>query len=286
MSPTKISWADETWPILSGCEFASEGCRGCYAARDAFGRLKTNPKYAGLAIKRTPDELPRFTGEVRPDWAALEMPLHWRKPRVVFVASQSDFFHPAVPLDFTAAAWDVMVRSPQHFFLILTKRPERIARVLGPTGIGFYAAEGLVACPQPNIGIGTSVEDERYARIRVPRLLGAPNALPWVSVEPMIGPVSLWPWLDEPTTTGPRSAISWVVCGGESGSRARRMDPAWPRALRDECLAAGTAWHFKQPGRELAREWGADPHDPAEWPEEFREQAFPEAMMGSMDGQP
>jgi protein gp37 len=159
---------------------------------------------------------------------------------------------------------------------------------------------GIVQWPLPNVHVGVSVEDQKAAELRIGALLDTPAAVRWLSCEPLIGPVDLYGLADEhghrrrltywttgrpgwgpanthpsgivthPLEVGPR--LDWVVCGGESGPGARRMDPAWARQLRDQCAASGVPFFFKQTGSVLAKEWGCASGkggDPAEWPESF-----------------
>ena len=116
--PTKIEWADLTWSPVTGCTKVSEGCRNCYAERMAK-RLVGRAGY--------PKEDP-FAVTLHPE--RLEEPLHWRKPRRIFVCSMSDLFHPDVPEEFIAAIWMRMIHSWWHKFLVLTKRPERMAKLV------------------------------------------------------------------------------------------------------------------------------------------------------------
>jgi protein gp37 len=121
--PTPIEWTDATWPIVAGCAPASPGCDHCYAARNTSGRLRNLPAYAGLATGG------EFSGEIRLLPERLGWPLRQRKPRRIFVCSQSDLFHPKVPDEFIARTFAVMAAAPQHTFQILTKRaPARIGR--------------------------------------------------------------------------------------------------------------------------------------------------------------
>lgn len=184
MTQTSIEWTDKTWNPVTGCSKVSPGCAHCYAETlakrlHAFGQqgytdLPWTPENAAANVFLHPDRL--------------EQPLHWRKPRMVFVNSMSDLFHEQVPLSFLAEVWKVMVRCPQHTFQILTKRPERMARALGPNGIGFYLVEGPVPCPQPNIWLGTSIENRRYVH-RADVLRETPAAVRFVSAEPLLGPL-------------------------------------------------------------------------------------------------
>lgn len=225
----------------------------------------------------------RFLGRDEPPtltlFPPLEVPLHWRKPRRVFVGSMSDLFHLDVPEDFIGRAFAVMALASQHSFQILTKRPQRMAAVLGavrpyPATCSF--SEGFSAewqrqtmdgisyrWPLPNVWLGTSVEDQRYADLRIPHLLATPAALRFLSVEPLLGPVDLRPWLRringesraESVHDWSTERIDWVIVGGESGPGARPMHPDWVRAVRDECQRWGVPFLFKQWG-----EWA--PVDP------------------------
>jgi protein gp37 len=247
---SSIEWTDATWNPVTGCDHVSPGCDNCYAETIAkrFGRP--------------------FIGAVECHEDRLELPLRWRKPRRVFVNSVSDLFHPDVPDDFLISVWCVMEEAVHngHTFQILTKRPQRMAKWINER-LGGYAAK-FDDCPTdamknspaakiardraangvPGIWLGVSVENQRYADMRIPHLLATPAAVRFLSVEPMLGPVSLTAWLNGGFgTIGPD--LHWVICGGESGHGARPMHPTWARDLRDECVAAGVPFFFKQ--------WGA-----------------------------
>lgn len=266
MADTAIEWTDVVWNPTTGCDRVSPGCDNCYALTMAK-RLK------GMgAAKYQTDGDPRTSGPgfglaVHPD--ALTIPLHWREPRRVFVNSMSDLFHARVPRAFIAKVFATMAATPQHTYQILTKRPERMARLVGYDGLALLEASTDEATaqllyeqwPLPNVWLGTSIESDRYVR-RADDLRDTPAAVRFVSAEPLLGPL---PSLD---LTG----IGWVIVGGESGPKARPMRSAWARSLRDQCTAAGVPFFMKQAGGVLAREWGCrDPkgHDPADWPEAF-----------------
>ena len=126
MAETSIEWTDVTWNPVAGCTVLSPGCTNCYAMRmaarlDAMGTAK----YRGLTRKSGRRFV--WTGKIRLDKAALQIPTKWRKPRRVFVNSMSDLFHEDVPQEFVAAVWTVMATTPWHTYQILTKRPERMA---------------------------------------------------------------------------------------------------------------------------------------------------------------
>ncbi len=207
---SKIEWTDATWNPLRGCTKVSEGCRNCYAMHVAARFSGPGQPYEGLATRGPA----RWTGEVRLIEKHLTDPLRWRKPRMVFVNSMSDLFHPAVPDEWIDRIFAVMALSPRHTFQILTKRPERMQKYLTrwPDGAGrrvyvWAAAERMRpdtdhaprpdGWPLPNVWLGTSVEDQATADERIPLLLATPAAVRFVSYEPALGPVSfrrfLWP---------------------------------------------------------------------------------------------
>lgn len=147
--------------------------------------------------------------------------------------------------------------TPWLDWLLLTKRPENVLKY-GPLGMR-WTQEGMPL----NVWIGTTVENQKYADIRIPELLKIPAKVRFLSVEPMLGPVDLgrrssgsgWDeWLTGRMHRGPsvwsgEPKIDWVICGGESGGqKARSINPDWVRSLRDQCVAAGVPFHFKQWG--------------------------------------
>ena len=286
---TSIEWTDSTWPVITGCTHISEGCDHCYAAKLTSGRLRHLPEYAGLADKG------RFNGTVRclPD--RLDWPLHWRKPRRVFVSDMADLFHDEVPTTFIAAVFDVMRQTPQHTYQILTKRHARMRSLSRTAAFG----EGW---PLPNVWLGVSAEDQHWADIRIPALIETRAAVRFVSAEPLLGPISLdrYLWLNGPSTAGPfydyagrrrfgggvggqaitnipARDLHWVIVGGESGPGARPMDSGWADRLVWECREAEVAVFVKQLGSILGRELGAGPKggDFDAWPEDLRVREFP-----------
>ena len=210
---TGIEWTDATWNPVTGCTAVSAGCDHCYAETLALRLQKM-----GVAKYRNGFDVTLHPG-------ALDQPLRWREPRRIFVNSMSDLFHAHVPKDFVAQIWDVMARCPQHFFQVLTKRPERMAR---------WTVEHP---PSPNVWLGTSVEDARVVH-RIDRLRECRAHVRFLSLEPLIGP------LQDLDLDG----IHWVIVGGESGHHHRPIDPGWVRDLRDQCHAAHVAFFFKQWG--------------------------------------
>ena len=245
---TKIEWTDQTWNPIVGCSVVSPGCTNCYAMRMAGTRLKSTKPYGGLTQDTKAG--PVWTGEVRFLEERLTQPLKWRKPRRVFVNSMGDLFHEDVSDYEIENIVAVMADASQHIFQVLTKRPERMNAVM--TGFGKLwqqrgPAEGW---PLPNVWLGTSVEDQARADERIPALLDTPAAVRFLSCEPLLGPVDLnsvgRPWLTKEIDHPLDTALDWIICGGESGPKARDMDPAWARSLRDQCEAAGVAFFMKQ----------------------------------------
>jgi protein gp37 len=271
---TGIEWTEATWNPVVGCTHVSAGCDHCYAAREASGRLSTNPVYAGLAVAG------RFTGEVRLLPERLEQPMRWRKPRRIFVNSMSDLFHDDVPDEFIVQVFAVMHEAEQHTFQVLTKRPGRMASLLNSERFygklvaevaswrqEKYANPGL-RWPLLNVWLGTSVEDQKWANVRIPQLVRTPAVVRFLSCEPLLGPVDLRRWLPDPPEgdedyrcqdhgwpdcqqSWPCRGITWVIAGGESGPEARPMHPDWPRTIRDQCVKAGVPFLFKQWGEYL-----------------------------------
>lgn len=266
---TGIEWTDATWNPVTGCDHVSPGCDHCYAEQMAK-RLAGRAGYPA-------DEPFRLT--LQPD--RLDQPLRWKRPRRIFVNSMSDLFHQGIPEDYIAQVFDVMVQARQHEFQVLTKRPQRMAKVLvdrpaTPEEVDAGCELGIWpgiwdrvsgGTPAPNVWLGTSIESDRYC-FRADHLRATPAAVRFLSLEPLLGPL---PSLD---LTG----IDWVIVGGESGAQARPMHPQWARDLRDRCLEAGVPFLFKQAGRVLAQQWAMSDskgHTLEELPEDLRIREFP-----------
>lgn len=249
---SKIEWTQATWNPITGCSKTSAGCEHCYALAMSH-RLAAmgNPHYAGVAEKRNGSLV--WTG-IRCHDDVLDVPLHWRARRRIFVCSMSDLFHPDVSDGFQLQVWNRMLEAPQHIYQVLTKRPERM--------LAFLAGKP----PLPNVWLGVTVENADNLW-RIDKLLECPAAVRFVSAEPLLGPVVL-PWSRiflkaRPTgkfrgQNGQRQIqlrvkrgtglLHWVIIGGESGPRARPMHPDWPRSIRDACVIAKVPFFFKQWG--------------------------------------
>ncbi len=261
---TGIEWTDATWNPVTGCTKVSPGCDNCYA--ETFSeRFRGTPGHyfeGGFDIQLRPDKL--------------DQPLRWKKPRRIFVNSMSDLFHKDVPNGYIAEVFAVMALAPQHTFQILTKRHGRMRSLLSAGYFQTAVAEQMLAMtdeerlpdvgdpfPLPNVWLGVSTEDQKWADIRIPALLETPAAVRFISAEPLLGPIDLakvgappfWclghgrPSAECPNDLHlPRRGIDWVIVGGESGHNARPMHPAWATSLRDQCATAEVPFLFKQWG--------------------------------------
>jgi protein gp37 len=261
---TTIEWTDRTWNPVTGCTKVSPGCDNCYAENIAH-------RFAGS--KAFPDG---FTVTLHDE--RLNQPYRWKKPARVFVNSMSDLFHDDVPDLFITQVFDVMEAklNQRHTFQILTKRHARMRSFMQarqkakqeyaakfddcPTEAmrnspAAQDARARAARPPANIWLGVSVENQKWADIRIPALLETPAVVRFLSCEPLLGPVVLADhWIGADPYQRDEPSIGWVIVGGESGPRARAMHPDWARSLRDQCAAADVPFFFKQHG-----EWGPAP---------------------------
>ena len=214
---TKIEWTEKTWNPVTGCTKVSEACQNCYAAVMA-NRLSGMPgsreKYKA-----------RFKLTLHPE--VLGEPYHWKKSRMVFVCSMGDLFHEDVPVSFISKVIQVIRENPRHTFQILTKRAQRMS--------SFF---NMYKVPE-NAWIGVTCESPiHYDRVDYLRAIPQ-NCIKFLSCEPLLGDMGDIDLTD----------IDWVICGGESGVKARRTPVEWFRNLRDRCIEKDTAFFFKQ--------WGA-----------------------------
>lgn len=217
---SKIEWTEQTWNPIVGCTKISAGCKNCYAETLAKRlRAMGTPGYEnGFALTLLPHRL--------------KDPLRRSKPTVYFVNSMSDLFHEKVPDAYIEQVVDVMQRTPQHAYQVLTKRGARMAR--------FFRNRPSV--PE-NVWLGVSVENRQHGVPRIDHLRTIPAKIRFLSVEPLledVGPLDL-------------TDIHWVIVGGESGPKARPMAPEWADSVRRQCQEQKVAFFFKQWGG-----WGAD----------------------------
>lgn len=251
MSDTKIEWANKVFNPISGCSKISEGCRSCYAERMAkrlagrFGYPKDNPFHVTLH----PDKL--------------REPLKWKKPQRIFVCSMADWMHDDVPTRFIDEILDVISACPQHVFLTLTKRPQNLERKIYDSTPEHGCRELGGGDWLPNLWFGVSIEDQKTADERIPLLLNFwPAAKRFVSVEPMLEHINLDRYfrcegcgytkfdkgfnMDHRLCKHPTSTIDWIICGAETGPKARPMDLAWARSLLAQCKNADVPFFMKQ----------------------------------------
>ena len=260
MADTKIEWAEKTWSPITGCTPISEGCAHCYAQRMA-NRFKGRYGY--------PADVP-FRVTFHPE--RLKEPLKWRKPRRIFVCSMGDLFHISVPVKWIDSVFSKICECRgNHIFIILTKRPERMAEWFQ------YAQKEHSGWFNPFTGkldlwqcwIGVTAENQQRADERIPILLQIPAAKRFVSLEPLLGPVDLtnmqrvlWEYDDEYGTPMRRKAhpgLDWVIVGGETGPGARPMQSDWARLVRDQCESEGVPFFFKKHGDWWCKEFGKKP---------------------------
>jgi protein gp37 len=215
---SSIEWTDATWNPVRGCTKISPGCKHCYAERFAerFRGVKGHPFEFGFDLRLIPNKLAE--------------PLRWKTPRTIFVNSMSDLFHDDVPDAYIVAVAKVMLRANWHTYQVLTKRSERMAKLLN-SKLKFVA-------DQKHIWWGVSVEDKKYGVPRIADLQRTPAAVKFLSVEPLledIGKVNL-------------KGIDWMIVGGESGPGARTMERNWVISLRRQCALSSVKFFFKQWG--------------------------------------
>jgi protein gp37 len=222
---SQIEWTHHTFNPVTGCQKVGPGCDNCYAEGWA--------KRSGL-VKWGAGEARRPTSE-----SYWRQPLKWDREaaaagerRRVFCASLADVFDNAWPDGIRARLWDLIKATPNLDWMLLTKRPGNIGNML-PVPFDFERH-------YPNVWLGCTVVNQAEADRDIPKLLAMSATVRFLSMEPLLGPVVLRSeWL---------AALDLVIVGGESGPRARPMHPDWPLSLRDQCVTAGVAFHFKQWG--------------------------------------
>ncbi len=250
---------------------------GVDVAADAGGGSSTTT--VSLPVVETRNGRAVFTGEVRELLDKLELPFSWRKPRLVFANSMSDLFHEKVTREFQARVFAVMGLASWHTFQVLTKRAEIMAEVLSDPAFadlveemaaeysayayevaksyglfdpGYrvstdWAAQDHVRLPMRNVWLGASCEDQPRADDRIPKLIKTPAAVRFLSCEPLLGPIDLK--LGNRADMRCRAGyLSWVIVGGESGSKSRACNVSWVWDIVDQCRAAQVPVFVKQLG--------------------------------------
>ncbi len=210
---TSIEWTTMTWNPITGCTKTSQGCKNCYAERMAK-RLQA----MGMLRYRNGFEVTLHSD-------LISLPFTWKRPRLIFVNSMSDLFHQNVPLEFIQQVFETMAICGHHIFQVLTKRSQRLTEI----------AHRLPW--SPNIWMGVTVENRRAMR-RVEHLQQVPAAIRFISCEPLLEQIDNLPLKD----------IHWTIVGGESGPKARPMQPAWVKSLLQQCREARVPFFFKQWG--------------------------------------
>lgn len=219
MAESAIEWTEHTWNPITGCTKVSSGCKHCYAETMAR-RLKAMGASGyenGFHLALHPSRL--------------QQPLLRKRATTYFVNSMSDLFHEDVPDAYIEQVFEVIKKTPQHTYQILTKRAARLPQ--------FFNTRD---CPK-NVWLGVTVENKSDGVPRIEHLRKVSATIRFLSVEPLledIGKINL-------------KGIHWVIVGGESGHHARPMKQSWADAVRQQCEAQGSAFFFKQWGG-----WGAD----------------------------
>lgn len=216
---SKIEWTEQTWNPVTGCTKISPGCKYCYAevmARRLMAMGATGYEN-GFKLTLHPERL--------------EQPLRRKKPTIYFVNSMSDLFHADVPFAFIDRVFEIIGKTPQHTYQVLTKRADRMRK--------YFAARPV---PQ-NAWLGVSVENKKHGLPRISQLQAIEAKTRFLSIEPLLEDIGK---LD---LTG----IHWVIVGGESGNKARPMREEWVTSIKDQCEARCVDFFFKQWGS-----WGSD----------------------------
>ncbi|HEX9656276.1 MAG TPA: phage Gp37/Gp68 family protein [Bacteroidota bacterium] len=222
-----IEWTDSTWNPVTGCTKISPGCKHCYAETFAerFRGVPGHPYEQGFDLKLWPERL--------------EMPLRWKEPKMIFVNSMSDLFHEDVPNEYIQKVFDVMIKADHHIFQVLTKRSERLMQWTRENyRFVNEKLNGRAFLPR-HIWLGVSVETQKYTT-RIKHLQQVPARVRFLSIEPLLGPVAL--------NSSMLRGIHWVIGGGESGHKARPMNPEWAVEVQRACKRSDVAFFFKQWG--------------------------------------
>lgn len=288
MAKTSIEWATHVWNPFTGCDMVSRGCKRCYAKVQAPRlKLREQGRMRKAAREGKPKPKVRYQkdGDPKSSGPGFGFTVHWDKlenPSIpppgsrVFVNSMSDVFHPEAPYDAIAKMFGVFASNPKVNWLVLTKRPERMAELLARGQFKLDATRNATAdtllpveWPLPNVWLGTSIENRHFIS-RADHLRATPAAVRFISAEPLVGPLihddweeaedgeERWTqWSDGKRTPDlDLTGIDWLIAGGESGPGHEAMDVQWVRDLNTACQEANTAFFFKQlggqyPGDEL-----------------------------------
>lgn len=297
MTPTRIEWTDESWNCVAGCTKVSPGCENCYALAMSW-RIMNTPKHPARyndVCGVGPSGI-QWTGKVNLDLDALDRPLHWRKPRRVFVCSMSDLFHPNVSNWFILNSLFRMLQSKHHTFQVLTKRSARM-QMFFTNYLNLHrrliGVDWVIDWPFPNVWLGASIENQEWADKRTPDLLRTPAAIRFVSVEPMLEAIDFEKYLmscegcgNQGSTAyvrwenelcqracpkaGEGPSLDWLIIGCESGPGRRPMELEWAIDLVGQCKTAHVPVFVKQIPIN-----GKVSRDPSEWPVQLQVREYP-----------
>ena len=223
MAHSKIEWTESTWNPLTGCTKISPGCKNCYAERMAH-RLKA----MGQRNYKNGFDL-----SIHEHF--LDLPLHWKSPKMIFVNSMSDLLHEDVPPEFIKKVFSIMNKASWHTFQVLTKRSHHLLEL--DNNLNWT----------DNIWMGVSVENEDYS-YRIDHIRNTNAYIKFLSLEPLLGPI---PNLD-------LDGIDWVILGGESGPKSRPILEEWVLDIRDQCVKSKVPFFFKQWGGVNKKKSGRD----------------------------
>ena len=264
---SKIEWCDITWNPITGCSPISEGCQNCYAARMA-NRLQGRFGY--------PAKPNQFDVTFHAD--RVQKPSKWLKPKRIFTCSMSDLFHSSVEWHWQYKILEMAMMWHHHTFILLTKRPCEMAKVLN--SVNFQLSRNYQGrhLPLDNLWLGVTTETQERADERIPVLLQIPAAVRFMSVEPMLERINLEKYLLHCADCGNRGstayvkqednlcqkvcikqgegpALDWCIAGPETGPKARPCDPKWIEDLYQQCQEAGIPFFDKRKTDRIAREF-------------------------------
>ena len=312
---TKIQWTEKTWNPIIGCSKISPGCQNCYAEKMAWrlANIGLSNYHKTCCLRGIYDHNKNITKHASPSWngktafveSAIDKPLQWKKPSMIFVCSMGDIFHESVPF-----AWvtEVMYMIAQcrliHTFQILTKRPERMKEYFRLPKT-YYKQNRPEEWPLPNLWLGVTAENQEQADKRIPILLDIPAAVRFVSVEPMLEDINLGPYLYSdyekashdnqliiPANGFNHKKLDWVIVGCESGPKRRPCPHHWVSSIVSQCDDSSVPVFVKQlalrrdkAGRNVTGLPGLwDESDrlvvsknPEEWPDHLQVREFPKA---------
>lgn len=258
---SKIQWTTHTFNVWIGCTKVSEGCKFCYA--EAWDHRMLGGEHWGPGAPRK--QMSESYWNKPAKWNREAAGANER-PRV-FCSSLADVFDSEGLKDQRKRLWEVIKKTSNLDWLLLTKRPENIESMLPDDWGNGY----------PNVWMGTTTEDQKMANKRIDILGKIPAAVRFISVEPQLDEIDFSKWMEKDNPP-----FDWMIFGGESGSEARQFDPNWIKKAMKDAGKAGIARFVKQMGTKFASEAGFENKkggDIDEWPEWLRVREFPKARV-------